>query len=202
MTKKKVLAIDLNDVIRNYSDKFITLYKKNIDKKFDDYDMEYIDNDFHSAFNMSKMDRDKFMYEDFPLELFGFATEMNSSLAGLLNIWVSNLSDYDEYPEVVLMSCGEHELAIPATFFFLSRSGIVVRKMYFPETSEEAWSLADIIITANTKLIKSKPEGKVVIKITTDYNSGVESEYKYNSLNELISLEKVNKEFNEIIGLC
>lgn len=206
MENRKVLAIDINDVLRDYSGKFISLYSKNIDKSFDKNNMEFKDNNFHSAFDMSKMERDEFMYEEFPLELFGFAKETNFTVAGLFNIWTANLTDYDEYPEVILMSCEEHDKAIPATFFFLSRSGVIVRKMYFPESTREAWDLADVIVTANPKLIKSKPEGKTVIKINTPYNEGVDAEHAYDSLNQLIEIDDRYKEdvkkFKEILDIC
>jgi hypothetical protein len=51
------------------------------------------------------------------------------------------------------------------------------------------WDKCDILISADNKLLKNKPENKLSVKIETTYNGDAPSDYKYDSLMNLIKDE-------------
>jgi hypothetical protein len=47
------------------------------------------------------------------------------------------------------------------------------------------WDGVDILLTSNPDLLLNVPNGKVVIKYSTDYNKHVSSDYEISTLSEL-----------------
>ena len=80
------IAIDLNDVIRDYTMNFAKNYCKEYNKGFDLTDVEFWTNDL-SAVLPFKTDRayEKFTYEDFVYEIFYKAPTMSTNLSVELN---------------------------------------------------------------------------------------------------------------------
>lgn len=200
------IAIDINDVIRDYTRQFIKYYQKVIDP---DFEIEYDavdDFDFMNIFPFKDMNGDndiveyyKFKYEDCAFELFGRADVMERRLPIDFNLWTQNtLKNFEEenIPNVMIVSPFEMNLSIQSTLSFLSRIGVRVRDYYFPTDSQTIWDRCDILITANPKLIENKPEGKIAIKINAPYNKDVKSDYSFDSLCEVI-----NDENNTILNL-
>lgn len=184
------IAIDLNDVIRNFTGKFEELYSKNINNEFDiSFTIEDSDGDFSKIFPFeSKDDYNRFVYEDYPLELFGNAPIVNKTLIPNFNIWINNLMNNgcEKTPEVFFVCPNEHYLSIQSTCFFLSKF-MRLRKVIFTTSSKETWDSCDILITANPILIKNKPNNKKLIKINTDYNQNYTNyDFNFDRLNEFI----------------
>lgn len=188
------IAIDLNDVIRDYTRQFYKMYKKVIDPDFEiDYD-DVTDHDFMKVFPFENKDAyNRFVYEDCPYEIFGRAEIMERKLSTEMNLWVQNtMRNFDEgkNPDLLLVSPFEMGLTIQSTLAFLSRIGTRVREYYFPIDSKTIWDKCDILITANPKLIESKPEGKIVFKIDAPYNKDVKGDYDFETFRELIADEE------------
>lgn len=188
------IAIDLNDVIRDYTRQFYKMYKKVIDPDFDiDYD-DVTDYDFMKVFPFENKDAyNRFVYEDCPYEIFGRAEIMERKLASEMNLWVQNtMRNFDEEknPDLLLVSPFEMGLTIQSTLAFLSRIGTRIREYYFPIDSKTIWDKCDILITANPRLIENKPEGKIVFKIETPYNKDVKGDYTFETFRELIADEE------------
>lgn len=198
MSKYKI-AIDLNEVIRDYLRQFLKTYQNGIDYTFDkEYD-ELDDFNLRNIFPFHQEGDDMFdeglytafRYEDYAYELHCRAQLMERNLPTVLNGWVCNtLRNYGAEDgndvEVVLMSPLEDGKTIPATYGFLNISGIMVRGITFPRISTEMWNTCDMIITANPNLIEAKPEGKVCVKINAPYNTETECELAFDSLCEMI----------------
>lgn len=194
------IAIDINDVIRDFSRQFRIQYQKHIDPDFE------IDDDGITSFDLSEVfpfeSRDaynQFRYIDYPLEIYGRAEPVDKMLPYRLNDWLQNtLRDLEEdkIPEVMLVSPFEANLTIQATFAFLSVLPSRAREVYFPIDSATIWDRCDILITANPNLISSVPEGKTVIKINKPYNKDVECKYSFDSM-----LDVINDENDTIIDL-
>lgn len=192
----KTIAIDINDVLRDYTRQFIKYYQQGVDEDFEiEYD-DVTDFDFMNIFPFLDaegfQDINKyyqFKYEDYAYELFARADVTERTLSFKFNLWVQNtLRNFDEdvNPNVIIVSPFEMNLSIQSTLSFLSRIGVRTREFYFPTDSMTIWDRADILITANPNLINNRPEGKVAIKINTPYNKDAKADYEFDSITEVI----------------
>lgn len=191
------IAIDINDVIRDYTGQFLKYYKKIIDSsnetEYDDmteFDFKLIlpfknengEEDLRSYYN--------FLYEDCVYEIFCRAEAMERELPGQFKLWTQGILrnfDEDKNPNIMIVSPFEIDLSIQSTLAFLSRIGMRAREYYFPVDSQTIWDKCDILITANPNLILNKPENKIAIKIEAPYNKDIECDYTFESLSEVIN---------------
>lgn len=193
------IAIDINDVIRDFTRQFIKYYQKVIDPSFE---IEYDDVDDFEFMNVFPfLDKNgeydiaeyyKFKYEDCAFELYARTDVMERTLPTDFNLWTQNtLKNFteDKIPNVILVSPFEMNLSIQSTLAFLSRIGVRVREYYFPTDSQTIWDRCDILITANPKLIENKPEGKIAVKINAPYNKEVNADYVFDGLCEVMNDE-------------
>lgn len=185
------IAIDLNDVVRDYSNNFIRYYIEGYNHEFDLDDFELWSHYLNNVFPFqSDMAYTNFVYNDFVFELFGKCDVCSRGLDVELNEWtektLKNL-DTDEKIELMFVSTMEYGNSIGNTYFFLSKLGTKIREVYLPDNSVTIWDKCDILITANPDLIETKPEGKKAIKITTEYNKEVEADYTFNSFSSFLT---------------
>ena len=188
---KKIIGIELNDVVRDYLGQFIECYNKQVDPGFE-IEADKVDSfDFYEIFPFkSKQEYQEFRYMDAAYDLNALAPLVDSRLQGLISNWTENILvnlDVDEDPVVVFFSALEIGATIPATLGFLSDKGFKVREYYFPLDSATIYDRCDIVITANPNLISNCPEGKAVIKIETPYNAEAECELTFASLYDLLT---------------
>lgn len=190
---QKRIAIDLNDVVRDYSGQFINCYQKLIDPKFEMKDEEITSFDFSECFPFkSKSEYNDFKYTDAAFELHARAEMTDARLQGVLTDWTDNILtnlDVDEDPEVFFFSPFELGITISATLSFLAAHGVRAREYYFPVNSMSIYDKCDILITANPNLVENCPEGKTVIMIDRPYNKNVETKYLFRNLFEAIKDE-------------
>lgn len=192
---KKVISIDINEVLRDYIRQFIKMYKKIVDP---DCEIEYddvTDRDFMNIFpfefggHPDKEAYYSFLYDEASYELYGRAEVMERNIGMRFSKWVENdMRNFDpkDTPEIRLVSPFEMHLSIPSTLAFLSRIGSKVRDVRFPIVSATIWDDADIVITADPRLLASKPEGKIAIKINAPYNKDAEADYTFDSFVEVM----------------
>ena len=190
------IAIDINDVLRDYTRQFANIYKKVIDNSFDIGYGDIDDFNFINIFpfrdedgNIDMMLFNKFKYEDCAFEIYGRAEAMDRMLPADFNLWTQNTMrnfDDDIVPEIILFSPFEMNLSIQSTLSFLARFGIRVREIHFPINSMEMWDKCDIMITANPNLLNAKPEDKVSIKVNAPYNVEAKGDYVFNSMLDII----------------
>lgn len=202
----KRIAIDINDVLRDYTRQFANIYKKFIDNSFD-IEYEKID-DFNFLNIFPFLDENgnpditlmnKFKYEDYSFEIYGRAEAMERMLPSDFNLWTQNTMrnfDDENLPEIILFSPFEMNLSIQSTLSFLARFGIRVREIHFPSDSFTMWDKCDIMITANPNLLEAKPEDKISFKINAPYNKESKGTYEFNSMTEII-----HDENNTLISL-
>lgn len=165
------IAIDLNDVIRDYTKNFGKIYAKEYGVNIEDINVttNELDKVFHFD---SAAEYKRFVYQDYPFELFGKCEGTSNLLQGIMNKWCDELKNIDseEDIDVMIVSPMEFGLTIQGTYFFLSKIGCRIREVYFPIDSSTIWDKCDVLVTANPKLIANKPENKKVVKILTTYN--------------------------------
>jgi hypothetical protein len=192
------IAIDLNDVIRDYSNNFIKYYIEGYNHTFDLDDFEMWSNQMDAVFPFSSKNAyNNFVYNDYAFELFGKCGTCSRNLEAELNNWAEiELKKLDTKEEIELMfvSAMEYGLSIGNSYFFLSKLGTKVREVYFPKDSSTIWDKCDVLITANPDLLSIKPEGKISIKINTEYNTESPADYKFSSFSSFLSdIENVKK---------
>ena len=188
------IAIDLNDVVRDFSNNFVRYYIEGYDHTFDLTDFEFWSNDMQAVFPFkSQNSYFNFVYNDYAFELYGKCPTCTKNLSSELNDWTEKVIkdlDIEEEIEIMFVSPMEYGLSIGNTYFFLSKIGTKIREAYFPSDSQTIWDKCDVLITANPKLLATKPEGKISVKIKTDYNKESEADYTFKDLSTFVSDSK------------
>lgn len=190
------IAIDINDVLRDYTRQFKLQYQKFIDPYFDISDEDINTLNFYEVFPFENEEAyKKFKYIDNAFEIFGRAESVDKMLPYRFNDWIQNyMRDFDkeDMPEIMLVSPFEANMSIQATLLFLSTFGARIREIYFPVDSQTVWDRCDILITANPVYLENVPDGKFIIKINKSYNKEIENKgkgkiYSFNSMMEVIN---------------
>ena len=212
----KKIGIEVNGVLRNTLDKFKQLYEKHMIENFEaensnqtfemdlsgNTTLEEISNDFvyeiiepidtYDLKNHFKFPSDddlyNFMFEDFPMQLFGHAGSTETySFNDLNEFYINNRDEYEIY--IISDEIGKSK---PATLFFLSKFGCLVEniKFYSNATLNDMWNTIDVLITSNPELLNSTPKNKTTVQYITDYNKNIECEYKIEKLSDLDELVK------------
>lgn len=192
------IAIDLNDVIRDYTNNFVRTYLLNYNREFDTTDLVFWTNDMQSLLPF-KTERayERFTYEDFSYDLFGKCDTCSRKTTTDINTFLEYVNNLEEEVEVILFSPMEIGPTIGYTLFFLSKLGCNIREIYFPKDSLTIWNKSDIVITANPYILENKPEDKISVKINFDYNREVNADYSFTDFSAFVKDENnINKIIN------
>lgn len=185
------IAIDLNDVVRDFSNNFIRYYIEGYNHEFDLDDFELWSPYLNQVFPFqSDAAYTNFVYNDFVFELFGKCDVCSRNLESEFNDWCEKTIkgiETTEPIELMIVSTMEYGNSIGNTLFFLSKIGTKVREYYFPADSKTIWDKCDVLITASPYLMSIKPDGKTVVKINTEYNKEDQADYSFNSLSTFLS---------------
>lgn len=130
-----------------------------------------------------------FMYEEFPFQIFGKASEFPSAVESLNRI--QSIGNRRNLFDVILFSVTKnHTKVIPSTLAFLASHHCRVGnyKMNL-QTEEEKWEHCDICVDIMPQVFQSKPEGKKTIKINNSFNKYDNTDYDFNSLKEMANEE-------------
>jgi hypothetical protein len=197
------IAIDLNDVLRDFSNNFVRYYLEGYNHEFDLTDFEFwtyrMDNLLPFQSNNSYYN---FIYNDYAFELFGKCPVCERGLETKLEVWTEKIiKDFDinedfnrdEEIEVMFVSPLEYGPSIGNTYFFLSKLGTKIGESYFPDNMLKIWDKCDVLITANTDLLNSKPSDKITVKISREYNKDSEADFEYRDFSTFAA-EKENTE--------
>jgi hypothetical protein len=124
-----------------------------------------------------------FLYKEHTMEIFGHASSVEYNGMNDLNDFYVDVRDNHD----VLIVSDEMGKSKPASLFFLAKFGCLVEqvKFYSESTINSLWDSIDILLTANSNLLLNHPEGKIVIKYNTTYNSDIKTEYSISTLKEL-----------------
>lgn len=175
-----IIGVSLDDVLRDFLGKFKSVYKKQFEK--DPIEpINTLDLMLHFPFD-TEDELNRFLYEDFSLELFGHANEKYKNAVIDLNSLYSQHKDLHDF----LIISKEHGNSIPATLFFLSKTSCKIREYKFILSNDGIWDHCDVMVTANPNIIINKPENKITIKIRTDYNTEIKSDYEVDKLKDIL----------------
>jgi hypothetical protein len=198
------IGIELNGVLRNTLGKIEQTYQKFMIDKTDGIETEDIfeygiirpvdslDIKKHFLF---KDDEElySFLYEEFPMEIFGHAQSSEYSTFNDLNEMYFKLRNEHDF----IIVSDEIGKSKPASLFFLSKFVCEFEKIkfYSNSTINSMWNEIDVLLTANPVLLLEYPSDKIVLKYVTEYNQNIKSEYEINKIKELEEL--INK-----LNLC
>lgn len=188
------ISISLNEVIRDFLGQLIHTYEKykGGDIKLKESDITSFELNTFFKFE-SNHDLIKFMYFEAPLEIFGHA----DILPGLMNQLNFFLETMREAGHEVTFVSREVDKSVSATYFFLSKIACRIENVHFVKDSKNEWDGADLLVTANPDALKTKPHGKISVKIKAPYNSKSTADYELDAILELIKDEALrNKIFN------
>jgi hypothetical protein len=188
------IGIEINGVLRDTLSKLQIVYKKYLIDKTegieDDNSFVYEMNLPITSLNLrehftfpSDEEFISFLYEEFPMEIFGHAGSTENSTFNDLNDFYNEFRDKHD---IVLVS-DEILKSKPATLFFLSKFGCLIEKIRFYSnfTKNLMWDEIDILLTANPDLLLDIPQNKKVIKYNTPYNKDIVSDLEITSIKEL-----------------
>jgi hypothetical protein len=124
-----------------------------------------------------------FLYKEHTMEIFGHASSVEYNGMNDLNDFYVDVRDSHD----ILIVSDEIGKSKPASLFFLAKFGCLVEqvKFYSETTINSMWDSIDILLTANSNLLLNYPDGKIVIKYNTTYNSDIKTEYSISTLKEL-----------------
>ena len=206
------IGIEVNGVLRNTIEKFTQIYEKHMIGENEEHeslpttfevdsdgnthnieleeivkyeklnDVDSLDLMSHFKFK-SKEEYFSFMYEEFPMHIFGHAPSTEMTTFNEFNDFYTLFRDENE---IVIIS-DEMGKSKPATLFFLSKFGCLVENIIFYNsvTKDKVLSSFDLIVTSNPDIIINYSDKLTIIKYDTVYNKQVKSEITINSLKEL-----------------
>lgn len=212
----KRIGIEVNGVLRDTFGKFRQLYEKHmienyesenanqtftmdmsgntsLDEVEDEFTYEIIEPiDTFELKNHFKFKSDEelydFMFEDFPMQLFGHAGSTETfTFNDLNNFYTKNRDEFEIF--IVSDEIGKSK---PATLFFLSKFGCLVEniKFYSNSTLDNMWDSIDLLLTSNPNLLTTHPDKKVLVQYVTDYNKNIDNKYKIDKLEDFDELIK------------
>ena len=140
----------------------------------------------------------KFLYFDFPIEIFGHAGLSYNHASTDFNTLVFENKDIN----FTFVGLNEKGKAKPSTLFFLSRNGVICDNIKFstPENIDELWDKCDIWITDDKRVVDKCPENKKVIKFNTFYNNHFTNTIEISKLSE-IEKKWLNYSENDITSI-
>jgi hypothetical protein len=187
------IGIEINGVLRNTIGKIEQTYQKFLIDKTDGIETEEsfeysmtLPVDSLSLKDHFKFQNDEelfsFLYEEFPMEIFGHSQSSEYSTFNDLNEAYLNLRDNHD---LVIVS-DEIGKSKPASLFFISKFGCQLEKIKFYSnyTINSMWEEIDLLLTANPALLLEHPSDKILIKYETDYNKNIKTSHSIKSLKE------------------
>ena len=212
----KRIGIEVNGVLRDTFGKFSQVYEKHMIENYesentnqtftmdmsgntsldgieDDFTYEIIEPiDTFELKNHFKFKSDEelydFMFNDFPMQLFGHAGSTETfTFNDLNNFYTKNRDEYEIF--IISDEIGKSK---PATLFFLSKFGCLIEniKFYSNSTLDNMWDTIDILLTSNPNLITTHPDNKVLVQYVTEYNKNIDNKYKIDKLEDFDELIK------------
>jgi hypothetical protein len=186
------IGVELNGVLRDTLKKIQQEYEKwyieNPFKEESEFDYKVISDltTLNIIEHLPFKDEDElynFLYKEHTMEIFGHAGSVENSSMMDFNKFYLNMRDEHDI-SIVSDEMGKSK---PASLFFISKFGCLVEtvKFYSETTINSMWDSVDVLLTANPQLLLNHPEGKIVIKYNTTYNSDINTEHSISKLKEL-----------------
>jgi len=190
------IGIEVNGVLRDTIGKIKTVYEKFLIKnseESEDIEIESFEYKINEPINSLELKKHfsfesdeelyDFLYNEFPMEIFGHAQSSEMLSFNYLNDFYL---DFRNDNDIVIIS-DEIGKTKPATLFFLSKFGSLIESIVFYNETNKSKILSefDLIVTSNPDIIINYNN---CIKFNTVYNEEINCQNSINSLEELKSI--------------
>jgi hypothetical protein len=186
------VAITLNDVVREHYNHVHTLFDNFLEENKGEKKLL----ESHDTLSLSSVygfenetDFDETIHKEFGFEIYGSAPLIYGNAMQDLNQLYYNLVKSGHKTTVL---SNERGMSIPSSLHFLSINKCIVNNYKFIYNFSKVWQMYDIIITADPFILKRKNldnEKKKSVKIITDYNEDIPSDYEFESLEAMLDVK-------------
>lgn len=193
----KKVFISITGVLRDTYSKVASEYRKYyIESELEEgqeedfvYDMVLPVTTNDLSYHFKFQDKDEmnyFFFIEFAMEIFGHSAPVYSGVFKDLSDLIKSNEDW----EVTIVS-DELGKGKPASLFFLSKNSCYVDnyKFFKKDNVGNMWNDCDLWITTDEYILSSKPDNKKSIKVDTEYNKEVSSDYTVEKLLDINELE-------------
>jgi len=186
------IGITIDGVIRDFITKFELVYDKyypvNEGEELPQRNIDTLNLEDHFNFSGGTQELNTFLYVDAALEIFGHAGEVKLNSIEHLNQLHNLIEDLGHTPIVISKELNNSK---PATLFFLSKFSSKINNIIFVRDYDDKWDHVDILITASPQTLRTKPSGKISIKVINTYNKDNVADYTIIDLKELLDDKKM-----------
>jgi|3_EtaG_2_1085321.scaffolds.fasta_scaffold51800_3 hypothetical protein len=152
------IAISMNGIVRDLLTKVKVVHEKYYESK--------IKGSLTEKNILKKLDFEDedmlldFLFEEAPMEIYGHSKEKSPNFIRGLNELSLRRNDL-----IITLISDEVGRAIPATYWFLAKFGSQTKNVRFIKQKEKKkiWEDFDVIITNDEKIIKHKPDNKILV---------------------------------------
>jgi hypothetical protein len=177
---EKWIKFPKEDVVRNEIEFNSNFNEKDFIKNDDSFEIQEVKDD--------EITVNDFIYDKCCLEIFGYADECIDGAVQSIN----DLSLQTTGKHKIIITSRETGRGVPASLFFLSKTGCMIQDIKFTMGIKDCWEFVDVMVTDHPEVLNSKPEGKKTIKIEKPFNQEIKSDFTVRSVRELIGLELFN----------
>ena len=191
----KQVYINITGVLRDTYGKAASEYRKYYIESdpeegddFDyDMDLPVNTNDLSNHFKFQSEDELKyFFFVEFAMEIFGHSAPV---YMGAFKDLAELMKDNEDW-EITVVS-DELGKGKAASLFFMSKNSSYINnyKFYNKNKIQEMWENCDIWITTDCNVLENKPKDKITIKVDTEYNTDILSDYSIETLTNVKEIE-------------
>ncbi len=141
-----------------------------------------------------KQHLEKFMYDDFPYQIFGTAPEIEKSIEVVNKIQQFGIL-HGLYKTALV--CKLKGKSISSTFAFLSKVNCRIKNIHFVDEDYEKWDFADVLVDVSPEVIQNKPNRKIIIKINHPANQWDQADFSFDHIKNVMNEEFLLKVFDD-----
>jgi hypothetical protein len=177
--EQKIVNICIDDVLRDYSNAFLSLYEQTYPDRdkitdFNPYDI--------NKYFFNKKEEEEFLHLENQFELLGMATECYQGCSQDYNK-VKYFLNNEGY--TVRLCTTEQHKAQPTTLYFLAKHVIQSDEIKFFKNNLEITENCSILLSSNPEILSVKKDGMVVVKLDMEYNKNIETDFTIREIKDL-----------------
>lgn len=211
--KNKVLGISLDGVIRDVFAKYDDVYRKafikndslvQADESFsyvvselnaDDNELNKLEKmieekitlpintyDLQNHYQFDSKENFQNFFQEYAFELYATAGTFPRTPDTLNRL--QGFGKANGIFDTVLLVKGNDKI-VTSTYHFLAKIGCKINKVVFVDNDIDKWNYCDVLIDDSPESFESKPENKISIKISHEYNAYSDSDYSFENLNAI-----------------
>jgi 5'(3')-deoxyribonucleotidase len=179
--EEKILGIDLDGVLNNFTESYNIVYKK----YFPEYPVipyeKINDWNYFTKYNYDGYDPYKW-FNEHKAEAWLISTPYKGAIETMKNVY-----KYTQNNGIILriVTSQPSEESKKEAVKWLTKHEIKYDDISFVWRSKDKWNNADVMVDDSPKVLESKPDDKISIKVMFDYNEDVYADFEISSFNIL-----------------